>query len=440
MKFHDYITCIGPRALNYAAARHGLARAANPLTLTFSVTAACQSRCRTCNIGRRYRADPQIAGQDLHLEEIEAIFRSLGHIYFFNISGGEPFMRPDLAEIIRLACLHLKPRLIHIPTNALAPGTIARISRRILAVLDEHAPRSVTISIKPSIDGIGARHDWIRGVKGNFAALEQTIDLLLALARENPRLHVDLGTVISNYNVHHLEEIEDWVHGRGIESYRHEIAEQRAEFDNLGDPITPAVDVYGQLVQGFKEKIIRHIRNKTFFTRTTEAVRLVYYDLAVRILRERRQVSPCLAGLSNIHLNYNGEVWPCCVLGNEQALGNVRESGLDLRVVLGSDRAKQVRRFIAAGNCACPLANQWLNNILLTPRHMVKVLYTLGVLFPFRAGEGSARGPERSREKGAPSGPGQGPRAMVLKKFGTIPAVDEQVELPAEQTGKRGTF
>ncbi|MCF6289815.1 MAG: radical SAM protein [Desulfobacterales bacterium] len=436
MKFHDYITCIGPRALNYMAARHGLTRAANPLTLTFSVTAACRSRCRTCNIGKRYLADPKIIRQNLALDEIETVFKSLGHIYFFNISGGEPFMRPDLAEIIRLACLYLKPRLIHIPTNALAPNTIEKITRRILVVLDEYAPLSVPISIKPSIDGIGAAHDSIRGVKGNFAALEQTIDLLLALALENPRLHVDLGTVISNYNIHHLDEIEDWVHGRGIESYRHEIAEQRAEFDNLGDPITPTVARYEKLVKGFKEKIFQNIRGKAFLTRTTEAVRLVYYDVAVRILKERRQVTPCLAGIANIHLNYNGEVWPCCVLGNEQALGNVRESGLDMREVLGSKQAKQARQYIADGNCACPLANQWLNNILLTPRHMVKVLYTLGLLFPFRAGTGPVGGRSgrvtggAGEKKDRPAGGRH--RAMVLKKFGTIPGGDEEVELPAE--------
>ena len=78
----------------------------------------------------------------------------------------------------------------------------------------------------------------------NFSKLEKTIDVLLEVRSENPRLHVDLGTVISNLNLHHLDDIEDWVHARGIESYRHEIAEQRAEFHNLGDPITPPPEVY----------------------------------------------------------------------------------------------------------------------------------------------------------------------------------------------------
>ena len=36
-------------------------RPINPLTLTFSVTAACQSRCQTCNIGNVYLANPKLA-------------------------------------------------------------------------------------------------------------------------------------------------------------------------------------------------------------------------------------------------------------------------------------------------------------------------------------------------------------------------------------------
>jgi len=381
MKLKDYLFKIAPRVPYYAATRRGWVKPINPLTFTFSVTAACQSRCRTCNIGNVYLGNPKIAKQNLTLQEIENVFKSLGPIYFFNVSGGEPFMRSDLPEIIRLACIYLKPHLIHIPTNAISPKSIEKATLKILTHLDQYAPSSVPISIKPSIDGVGTMHDYVRGFEGNFKLLEQTVDVLLAIRNKNPRLHVDLGTVISNFNIHHLNEIEDWVHSRGVESYRHEIAEQRAEFHNLGDPITPPVGVYEALTQQFKSNIIQNIRGKAFLTRTTEAVRLVYYDVAVQILKQRRQVTPCYGGISNIHMNYDGMIWPCCVLGGEQSLGSVREWNYDMKALLCSEKAKESRQYIADGNCACPLANQWLNNILLTPRHMLRVLYTLFFLF-----------------------------------------------------------
>ncbi len=438
MKLGDYLTRVAPRALYYAATRRGWVPPINPLTLTFSVTAACQSRCKTCNIGAVYLANPRLARQNLGLDEIERVFRALGPIYFFNISGGEPFMRPDLAEIVRLACIHLRPRLIHIPTNAISPKFIAKTTLQILETMERHAPRSTPISIKPSIDGVGAMHDYVRGYPGNFALLEKTIDALLAIRAGNPRLHVDLGTVISNLNLHHLDEIEDWVHARGIESYRHEIAEQRAEFHNLGDPITPPPEVYAELTERFKRKIHENIGRKNLLTRTTEAVRVVYYDVAVRILRERRQVTPCYGGISNIHMNYDGEIWPCCVLGGDQSLGRVRDWDYDIRALLRSPQARAARKYIADGNCACPLANQWLNNVLLTPRHMLRVLRTV-----LAFGKGASGAVEqRPRRVVHPadvtvkiSGTKPAP-ALVMRKLGTIPE-SETVELPAFEDGGR---
>lgn len=432
MKLHDYLFDVAPRIPGYQATRRGWRASAQPLTLTFSVTAACQSRCKTCNIGNVYLDNPKIAKNNLSLEEIEKVFRSLGRIYFFNVSGGEPFMRKDLAEIIRLACIHLQPRLIHIPTNALAPKFIDKTTRAILAYMDQHCPSSVPISIKPSIDGVGAMHDYVRGVEGNFRMLEETIDVLLAIRRENPRLHVDLGTVISNLNIHHLDDIENWVHARGIESYRHEIAEQRAEFHNLGDPITPPPDVYERLTRRFIEKIIRNIKKKAFLTRTTEAVRVTYYELAVQILKQRKQVTPCYGGISNIHMNYDGEIWPCCVLGGSQALGRVREWNYDIQALLRSDPARQARKYIADGNCACPLANQWLNNVLLTPRHIVKALYTLFFRFSFaKAAPAEEMAPAaiRAEDVKVEIHGTKMRSAIVMHKLGTIPE-PEEVELP----------
>ncbi len=432
MKLRDYVLRIAPKALYYEATRRGWVKPINPLTFTFSVTAACQSRCKTCNIGNLYLANPQVVKHNLSLEEIEQVFASLGPIYFFNISGGEPFMRPDLAEIIRLACIYLRPRLIHIPTNAIAPKFIDKTTRKILAYMDAYAAPSVPISIKPSIDGIGAMHDYARGFPGNFKRLEQTIDVLLAIRQDHPRLHVDLGTVISTLNMHHLQTIEDWVHARGIESYRHEIAEQRAEFHNLGAPITPSVEVYEWLSRGFQDKVRKNIGGKAWLTRITEAVRVVYYDVAVQILRQRRQVTPCYGGISNIHMNHDGEIWPCCVLGGEQALGSVRDWHYNIQALLRSQQARQARKYIADGKCACPLANQWLNNVLLTPRHMLKVLYTLLVDFRRAPGPGKvepavpAVHPDdiRVKIKGTVLR-----KALIMHQLGTIPE-EEEVELP----------
>lgn len=376
MNTRDYLTYLLPKTLQFRAARLGLLRAGNPVTLTYSVTAACQSRCKTCRIGQQYQAHPERSEQDLTLEEIETIFHSLGHVYFFNISGGEPFLRKDLPEIIDLACRHLTPGIIHIPTNAIASRAVRDTTIRCLETIRRHDP-NLPLTVKPSIDGVGEMHDEIRGVKGNFEQLGKTIAYLKDIEKAYPNFHLELGTVVSRFNMDRLSEIERHVHSLGVQSYRNEIAEQRAEFFNLADPITPDAETYARLIRGFKAGIRRSVAEKRELARVTESFRLVYYDLAVRILRERRQVIPCYGGISNVHINYDGEVWPCCVLGYAHPMGFLRKSGLDFQKVWRSDRAEKVRRYIRDRNCACPLANQAYSNILCSFSYLFRVAYNL---------------------------------------------------------------
>ena len=372
MNAKTYISYLFPKTVQYKLARKGLVKPGNPITLTFSVTAACQSLCKTCQIGELHRQNPQRAKDDLTLDEIEKIFRGMGHIYFFNISGGEPFLRKDLPQIVELACKYLHPGIVHTPTNALLPKRIEELTREILDVMDRLSP-GTPLTVKPSIDGVGDKHDEIRGVKGNFAKLEETISRLKEVQDQYPAFHLELGTVVSNFNIDDLEEIEDYVHSLGVQSYRNEIAEQREEFFNVGDPITPTGKQYEELMTLFKRKIRENLQSKKKLARITESFRLEYYDLVSKIMIEKTQVIPCYGGISNVHLNYNGELWPCCVLGYAQPMGNLRQADYDFLHVFHSEQADSVRTYIRNNNCWCPLANQAYSNILCHLPSLVNV-------------------------------------------------------------------
>lgn len=376
MNLKTFLFDLFPKTLNYKLARWGIAKPTSPITLTFSITAACQSNCKTCRIGEKYHEDPSRAEEDLSTEEIDKIFESLGHVYFFNISGGEPFLRDDLIEIVDLARKHLQPGIVHIPTNALMPERIKAKSKEILELLSQQ-DSGIQYTLKPSIDGVGEKHDEIRGVKGNFKKLVRTVESLKSLEREYPNFHLELGTVVSRYNIDHLDEIEDFVHDLDIESYRNEIAEQREEFFNLDDEITPSWKVYKRLMERFSQKIKENIQDKKYLTRITEAFRLVYYDLAVKIVKKKTQIIPCYGGISNVHINFDGEVWPCCTLGYSKPLGNLREVEYDFWEIWHSDQAKEIRTYIKKKKCHCPLANQTYSNILIHWRTLLKVLFKM---------------------------------------------------------------
>ena len=371
MKKSDLFTVLMPYLAGYKLNRWMGYKNFSPMTLTYSVTAACQSRCKTCQIGAMFCQDPTRPQRDLKLDEIEKIFSTMNPVYFFNMSGGEPFMRDDLPEIVELACRYLKPKVVHTPTNAILSDKIVENTENIIHIVRKYNPK-VPVTVKPSIDGVGDKHDEIRGVKGNFKCLLRTIDGLKGLEEKYDNFHLELGTVISNFNIDDLDEIEDFVHSLGVESYRNEVAERRTEFFNLSDEITPPAEVYQRLIKGFAEKIEQNIGRKRRLARTTEAMRVVYYGLAGKILAEKRQVIPCYAGVSNVHINYDGGVWPCCVLGYEQEMGNLRDYDYDFQKLWHSAKADDVRRYIKGRNCACPLANQAYSNELLHFPTLVK--------------------------------------------------------------------
>lgn len=335
-----------------------------PINLTYSVTNLCNSKCLSCNIWRFYRDEPQKFKEELKLDEVERVFRSFGHVYFFNISGGEPFLRTDLEEIVRLACIHLTPKVIHCPTNVLCPKRVLMGTRKILEIIREHAP-GTPFTIKPSYDGIGPEHDRIRGVKGNFDRLLESVAGLKELKKEFPNLHLGLGTVISQYNIKDLPEISDFALKLGVDTYISEVAEERTEMKNSASGMTPSADDYERAIQPFKRKIQETLPSLRGLARITQTLRTLYYDLTVKILREKKQVIPCYGGISNAHMNPYGDIWPCAILGYEKPMGNVREYGYDFPTLWRSEAAQEVRRFIAAGKCACPLANQNYANLIL---------------------------------------------------------------------------
>jgi len=322
-------------------------------------------------IWKLYQKEPHKKDQELRIEEIKKIFGSVGHVYFFNVSGGEPFLRRDLSEIVRLAIQYLKPKVIHIPTNALMPKVIEREVEKMLRRMKQ-IDYMVPITVKPSMDGVGDEHDRIRGVKGNFEKLLDTVGRLKELQKTFPFFHVELGTVISRENFNRIDEISEFAHSLGVESYRNEIAEQRSEFFNIGDPITPNANEYKDTIKTFARRIRDNVNQKRHLARITESLRLVYYDIAIKILEENRQVIPCYAGISNVQMNPYGDIWPCCVLGFAQNMGNVRDYDYDFQELFHSEQAQKVRKYIKEGNCACPLANQAYSNILCHFPSMIK--------------------------------------------------------------------
>jgi len=209
-------------------------------------------------------------------------------------------------------------------------------------------------------------------VKGNFDKVLQTLSRLKRLQQRHPNLEIGLGTIISKFNLRHIRETARFARGLGIDSYISELAEERAELFNVGDPITPTPEEYEKAISEFNSELANGANKKV--SSVTSAFRRVYYRHAVRIMKERRQVLPCYGGIANAHISPYGDVWPCCILGYDKSMGSLRDADYDFMKIWQSPRAAEVRRSIARRECWCPLANQAYSNILCSPRAALEVL------------------------------------------------------------------
>jgi MoaA/NifB/PqqE/SkfB family radical SAM enzyme len=330
-----------------------------PVNITVSVSYRCNSRCKTCNVWL-------LPNDDLTLSEWDRVYASLGHApYWFTFSGGEPTLRKDLPEMVASAYRHCRPGIINIPTNGIQYKVIpARIERVLQAAPDAE------VIINLSLDGVGAKHDHVRGVRDNWNHSMRTYAALKQLKRQYANLTLGIHTVISNFNVDSFPELCEVVQRElKPDSFITEIAEERVELDTVGLGITPTAEKYTVAIDALLESL--RGQQLTGVAAVTQAFRREYYEIVKRTLREHRQVIPCMAGIASAQIAPNGDVWTCCI--RAQSMGNLRDHEYNFGAVWRTGKAAQLRASIKAGECYCPLANAAYTNMLLHGPTVMKV-------------------------------------------------------------------
>ena len=145
-----------------------------PLQLIFFVTSKCNLRCRHCFYWKELESYQK---KELILSEIEKIAKnSKLNLLWLSLTGGEPFLRLDLAEIIKAFCRYGKVANISIPTNAQLKENTFNITKKILRLCP-----STYISVNVSLEGLEKTHDKIRGSKGSFSKALKTFSELKKL-------------------------------------------------------------------------------------------------------------------------------------------------------------------------------------------------------------------------------------------------------------------
>src|SRR5262249_55118663 len=131
-----------------------------PPLVNYLVTNKCDLKCRHCWLYDDLNVKEV---KDLTIDEIDQFSRTMDHIYFMVIAGGEPFVRRDLPELLARFYWNTATREFAILTDAQFTN---RMSDQIPQMLE--AMPEARLALSMSLDGLEDDHDRIRGRAGSF--------------------------------------------------------------------------------------------------------------------------------------------------------------------------------------------------------------------------------------------------------------------------------
>ena len=337
--------------------------------LIFYATNRCNFRCKFCF----YYAEIEQGRKpdELTLEEIEKLSKSIGPLLQLSLTGGEPFLRKDMAELTQHFINNCAVRYLSIPTNA-------SLTDRMVAYLKKVLPRNpdTFLRLTFSIDGIGDDHDEARSMPGSYAKIIKSYKAISPLRKRFPNLVLDANSVFT-------AKSESTI----LETMRH-LAEN-FQNDNLsltfarGDIKDPALKTEAetkyQQVNDYLESIRRTKENR-FLYPLFRGVRDVSRQNLIRTVFHDEFITPCVAGRKLVVISETGNVHPCELL--DRSLGNVRDTNYNLPAILKSDAGSETRKWIRDTKCKCSfecaLAANVVWNASMYPKLATSALRNIG--------------------------------------------------------------
>jgi len=247
-------------------------------------------------------------------EELEPrYYESLPPVKFLNITGGEPFIREDLEEIVRI--VRPKSRRICVSTNGY-------FTERVVAL----AEKFPDLGFRISLEGLPAANDELRGIKDGF---DHGLRTLLQLRRLGIK-DIGFGITVSDRNAKDLLELYELAKGLGVE-FATAVLHNGYYFhkeDNRIEKTEEVSEAFRQLIR----ELFKTRRPKNWF-------RAYFNHGIINYVNGGKRLLPCDMGTDIFMVDPFGEVYPCNVL--QESMGNIK--GASFGEIWNSERARVVR-------------------------------------------------------------------------------------------------
>jgi len=298
-----------------------------PNQVILFITSLCNFACETCFYSEKLND----TSNDLTFEELEKISSNFDEIRLLLLTGGEPYLRKNFFEIMKLFYDNNDVRKLHLPTNGYATDKIIDDTKRML-----HELPKLQINIGVSLDALYGKHDKISKKIGAFEKAIETQDILIELEKKHKNLHTKFYTVLSNDNIDETEQTFQYIYER----YGYE----KIGFSPLrGDPANPSlkpptIDEMDQLYVMYK----KFVKNNPLDFKQFLINRKIKntYKINKHIMGGNGTIEKggknfvnfnCSAGNNICVIDADGEVRVCEL---KDPIGNLRDHNYNIRKIL----------------------------------------------------------------------------------------------------------
>jgi len=346
-----------------------------PGILVYFVTSRCNARCNFCfNLDNVI--DPN-KPPEITLDDVEKIARSLYPLPQLLLSGGEPFLKKDVSDLVRKFYEHAGTRQISIPTNGALPHRILPQVEKML----EDCPKAF-LNINLSVDAIGEAHDVSRKIPGCFDKIVETYGLLAELRAHHPQMSINVLSTVKSDNAETVPGLIDWIKEHFDANYhfatlvRGDVDEEELDFDLLA-----AEDKLRELYASRGG-----INRLPVANRIAPAVSQLMNKTILQARRQKERAFHCLAGRKIVVLSPDGLLYPCEPLwlepetrpGDTEAddymLARLSDFDFDVKKALASRRAQGIKDWIDEEKCSCCYGCATMNSVIYSPRMHPKLL------------------------------------------------------------------
>ena len=274
---------------------------------TVIVTYRCNARCTMCN---RYKA-PSKPEEEISIETI----KKLPKMYFTNITGGEPFIREDLPEIVRE--LYKKSYRIVISTNGF-------FTDRIIKLCEEFP----NVGIRISIEGLEETNNKIRGLDDGFNKGYSTLKKLVEIKHPD----VGFGMTVQDTNAKDLVPLYDLSNELNMEF-------ATASLHNSFYFVEAKNIIHDRLMVAKEfEKLI----NKLLESNSPKKWFRAYFNHGlINYIFGQKRLLPCDMAFDTFFIDPYGDVMPCNGTKEKEVMGNLNEQTWD--ELWNSEQAEKVR-------------------------------------------------------------------------------------------------